>query len=84
MGPIGVCRTFGIMGRRFESYLNAALNGTGVTFPESIFLVNILAQEGINQEHLSSTLLIDKKGSNILSITSDGIPQPVSLTTGFI
>lgn len=64
MNPIEVSRTFGIVGRRFESYLNAALNGSGVTFSESIFLVNVLAQEGINQEYLSSMLVIDKAATS--------------------
>jgi DNA-binding MarR family transcriptional regulator len=64
MDPVEVSRTFGIVGRRFESYLNAALNGSGVTFSESIFLVNILAREGMNQEYLSSMLLINKAATS--------------------
>lgn len=53
-------RFFGILNRQFQTYINGAFKEIGLGYSECIFLVNLYDNEGVNQEELSSILLIDK------------------------
>lgn len=53
-------RFFGILNRQFQTYINSAFKDIGLGYSECIFLANLYENEGINQEELSSLLLIDK------------------------
>jgi len=53
-------RFFGILNRQFQTYIIGAFKDIGLGYSECIFLANLYENEGINQEELSSILLIDK------------------------
>lgn len=53
-------RFFGILNRQLQTYINLAFKAIDLNYWECIFIVNLYDNEGINQEKLSSILLIDK------------------------
>lgn len=53
-------RFFGILNRQLQTYINLAFKAIDLNYWECIFIVNLYDNEGINQEMLSSILLIDK------------------------
>lgn len=69
-------RFFGILSRQLQLYINLAFKDIDLDYWECIFIVNLYENEGINQENLSSILLIDK------SITTKTINSLVN--KGFI
>jgi DNA-binding MarR family transcriptional regulator len=53
-------RAIGIVTRRFQAYLNAALKKTDLSYSECIFLINLYGLDGITQKELSMLLAIDE------------------------
>ena len=53
-------RYFGILNRQLHNYINVAFKALDLDYWECILIVNLYENEGINQEKLSSNLLIDK------------------------
>ncbi|SHK56499.1 DNA-binding transcriptional regulator, MarR family [Anaerocolumna jejuensis DSM 15929] len=53
-------RYFGILNRQLQTYINLAFKTIDLDYWECILIVNLYDNEGINQEKLSSLLLIDK------------------------
>ncbi|AGK96355.1 MarR family winged helix-turn-helix transcriptional regulator [Clostridium pasteurianum] len=60
MELINFARLVGILNRQSQDYMTIAYKSIGISFSECIFLLNLYGNEGINQEKLSSMLLIDK------------------------
>ncbi len=60
MNNIKVFQNFGILNRVFMNYLSKLLVEKNITFSDSIILMNISDDEGINQESLAHLLVIDK------------------------
>ncbi len=60
MEDVKIIRAFGILNRTFLSYISKSLSAKDLSYSDSIFLVNIGDQEGINQEELANSLAIDK------------------------
>ncbi|MCI1931879.1 MAG: MarR family transcriptional regulator [Clostridia bacterium] len=55
-----MARYVGIFNRQTQAYITAAFRDVDINFSEHIILMNLYENEGINQEELSSLLLIDK------------------------
>lgn len=55
-----LARFVGVLNRQSQAYISNALKSINISYSECIFLVNLYDNEGINQEELSSMLLIDK------------------------
>ncbi len=55
-----IIKDFGVLYRTFLDYISKSIEGTNLSFSDSVFLVNIGNQEGICQEEISATLAIDK------------------------
>jgi DNA-binding MarR family transcriptional regulator len=55
-----LARYVGIFNRQTQAYITAAFSDMDINFSEHIILMNLYENEGINQEELSSLLLIDK------------------------
>ena len=60
MNIIHDARFFGILNRQLHNYINVAFKALDLDYWECIFIVNLYENEGINQERLSSILLMDK------------------------
>jgi DNA-binding MarR family transcriptional regulator len=60
MDEIKLIRGFGILNRTYLNYLSKALQNKNISYSDSIFLVNIGENQGLNQENLSKLLAIDK------------------------
>ncbi len=60
MDNIRTIRSFGVLNRTFLSYISNSLSDSELSFSDSIFLVNIGENEGITQEEISRSLVIDK------------------------
>ena len=58
-----ISRVLGVVYRRSLGYMNAFSQELGLSALECIFLVSILANEGINQEQLSTLHAIDKSAT---------------------
>lgn len=67
-------RYFGILNRQMQTYINLAFKSIDLDYWECLFIVNLYDNEGINQEKLSSILLIDKSivTKNINSLVNKG------------
>ncbi|WP_019910208.1 MarR family winged helix-turn-helix transcriptional regulator [Paenibacillus sp. HW567] len=50
----------GIFNRQTQAYITSVFASLDISFSESILLMNLYGNEGINQEALSSLLFIDK------------------------
>jgi len=55
-----LARYIGIFNRQTQAYITAALKDLNISFSEYILLTNLYEKEGLNQEELSSMLVIDK------------------------
>ncbi|WKY45305.1 MarR family transcriptional regulator [Eubacteriaceae bacterium ES2] len=60
MDEITIIRNIGILSRTFVSALSKAMSASDLSFSESIFLINIGENEGVNQDTIASNLAIDK------------------------
>ena len=58
-----ISRVLGVVYRHALGYMNAFAEELGMSALECIFLVAIFANEGINQEQLSTLLAIDKSAT---------------------
>lgn len=55
-----IIKNFGILYRTFLNYISKSIASKDLSFSDSVFLVNIGENEGINQEEISTDLAIDK------------------------
>ena len=60
MEYVKIIRGFGVLNRTFLSYISKSLSGKGLSYSDSIFLVNIGDKEGASQEEIANALAIDK------------------------
>lgn len=55
-----IIRNFGVLYRTFVSYMSKEISDSGISFSDSIFLMNIGRNEGIHQSEIAQALAIDK------------------------
>ncbi len=60
MNQIENFRAIGVLNRVYTTYMSNAIEGKDISYSDSIFLLNIGANEGIRQERLSELLVVDK------------------------
>ncbi|MDK2904568.1 MAG: hypothetical protein PWP16_349 [Eubacteriaceae bacterium] len=60
MEELTIIRNIGILSRTFISSLSKAMSAIDLSFSESIFLINIGENEGVNQDTIAGNLAIDK------------------------
>jgi len=62
MEDIKIIKSFGILYRTFLNYISKSLSisSRGLSFSDSIFLVNIGEKEGIGQDEIANSLAINK------------------------
>ncbi|BDU71793.1 MarR family winged helix-turn-helix transcriptional regulator [Mesoterricola silvestris] len=58
-----ICRVFGVLHRHSLDHIAGFARGLDISAVECIFLLFVLANEGINQERLSALLTIDKSAT---------------------
>lgn len=75
MKEVSIGRLVSILYRQSQSYINQALRDLDISSSECIFLKTLYNNEGINQEEISSLLIIDKAATarGIKSLEEKGL-----------